>query len=87
MVHPNTSDPNDNVTLSADNLVTLTATVTDKDGDHSSATLNIGQNLNFHDDGPTLGTVQNQQTDNNPATAPAVGTLHFTPGADGAGTA
>jgi hypothetical protein len=30
--------------------------------------------------------VQSQQTDNNPATTPAVGTLHFTPGADGAGS-
>ena len=39
------ADPNDNVTLSADNLVQLTATVTDKDGDHSTATLNIGQNF------------------------------------------
>jgi len=87
VVHSNTADPNDNATLSADNLITLTATVTDKDGDHTSSTLNIGQNLNFHDDGPTLGTVQSQQTDNNPATAPAVGTLHFTPGADGAGSA
>jgi VCBS repeat-containing protein len=86
VVHPNPLTPNESVSLSADNLVTLTATVTDKDGDHQSATLNIGQNLVFQDDAPTLGVVQNQQTDNNPATAPAVGTLHFTPGADGAGT-
>ncbi|MFY1033742.1 hypothetical protein ACOQNS_27405, partial [Pseudomonas asiatica] len=34
--------------------VTLTATKTDKDGDSAQATLNIGQNLVFHDDGPTL---------------------------------
>ena len=47
-------DPNDSVTLSADNLVVLTATVTDKDGDHTSAGLNIGHNLNFHDDGPSV---------------------------------
>src|SRR6185369_14614051 len=44
--------PDDSVSLSADNLISLTATVTDKDGDHHSATLNIGQNLNFEDDGP-----------------------------------
>ena len=41
-------------TLSADNLVTLTASVTDNDGDPASATLNIGQNLLFEDDGPSL---------------------------------
>jgi hypothetical protein len=81
--NPDTSEP---ATLSADNLITLTATITDKDGDHQSATLNIGQNLSFLDDGPSIGVVQNQQTDNNPATAPAVGTLHFTPGADGPGS-
>ncbi|AZO22370.1 type I secretion C-terminal target domain-containing protein [Mesorhizobium sp. M1E.F.Ca.ET.045.02.1.1] len=53
VVHP-TSNPNEPVSLSADNLVTLTATITDKDGDSSSATLNIGQNLTFLDDGPTV---------------------------------
>ncbi len=86
VVHPNTSNPDDSVSLTADNMITLTQTVTDKDGDSASATANIGQNLNFEDDGPTLGVVQNQQTDNNPATTPAIGTLHFTPGADGAGS-
>jgi len=50
--HPNPNNPDDSVTLSADNLISLTATVTDKDGDQQSATLNIGQNLNFEDDGP-----------------------------------
>ncbi|ESY99019.1 hypothetical protein X738_12705 [Mesorhizobium sp. LNHC209A00] len=53
VVHP-TTDPNEPVSLSADNLVTLTATITDKDGDSSSALLNIGQNLTFLDDGPTI---------------------------------
>ena len=33
-----------------------------------------------------MGVVQSQQTDNNAATAPAVGTLHFAPGSDGPGT-
>ncbi|MDZ5746471.1 DUF5801 repeats-in-toxin domain-containing protein, partial [Pseudomonas asiatica] len=54
IVHPNISDPDDSKTLTSDNLVTLTATKTDKDGDSAQATLNIGQNLVFHDDGPTL---------------------------------
>ena len=35
VVHP-TNDPNEPTTLSADNLVTLTATITDKDGDSGS---------------------------------------------------
>jgi hypothetical protein len=88
VVHTTSSNPDtsESATLSADNLITLTATITDKDGDHQSATANIGQNLSFLDDGPALGVVQSQQTDNNPATTPAVGTLHFTPGADGAGS-
>ncbi|MBZ9693841.1 DUF5801 repeats-in-toxin domain-containing protein [Mesorhizobium sp. CO1-1-9] len=62
LVHSNPNDPNDNATLSADNLVKLTATVTDKDGDHQSATLNIGQNLNFHDDGPSISTTGTEPT-------------------------
>ncbi|MFL6745950.1 MAG: DUF5801 repeats-in-toxin domain-containing protein [Sphingomicrobium sp.] len=52
--HPNPANPDDSVTLSADNLVVLTATVTDRDGDHVSQALNIGQNLNFEDDGPSV---------------------------------
>src|SRR5262249_39628498 len=53
VVHPNANDPDDSTTLSAANLVQLTATITDKDGDHQSATLNIGKDLVFEDDGPT----------------------------------
>ena len=45
-------------TLSSDNLITLTATVTDKDGDTATATANIGQNLQFQDDGPSIIGVQ-----------------------------
>ncbi|TIX28404.1 DUF5801 repeats-in-toxin domain-containing protein [Mesorhizobium sp.] len=54
VVHPNAADPNDAKSLSADNLITLTATVTDKDGDTATATANIGQNLTFLDDGPSV---------------------------------
>ena len=54
VVHPDATNPDDSTTLSADNLVTLTATNTDRDGDSAQATLNIGQNLVFKDDGPTL---------------------------------
>jgi hypothetical protein len=54
VVHPDATNPDDSTTLSADNLVRLTATKTDKDGDSAQATLNIGQNLVFEDDGPSL---------------------------------
>ncbi|WP_245483236.1 DUF5801 repeats-in-toxin domain-containing protein, partial [Mesorhizobium sp. M7A.F.Ca.CA.001.12.2.1] len=56
VVHADASNPDDSTSLAADNLVTLTATVTDKDGDHLSASLDIGQNLNFKDDGPSIST-------------------------------
>ncbi|WP_256576362.1 DUF5801 repeats-in-toxin domain-containing protein, partial [Pseudomonas sp. SID14000] len=56
IVHPDTSNPDDAKTLTSDNLVTLTATKTDKDGDSAQATLNIGQNLVFKDDGPSIST-------------------------------
>ncbi|EJM71457.1 DUF5801 repeats-in-toxin domain-containing protein, partial [Pseudomonas sp. GM55] len=56
VVHSNTSNPDDSKTLTSDNLVTLTATKTDKDGDSAQATLNIGQNLVFKDDGPSIST-------------------------------
>ncbi|SCK05267.1 retention module-containing protein, partial [Vogesella sp. LIG4] len=53
VTHSDTSNPND-VTSLANNLVTLTATITDKDGDHNSATASIGSSLHFYDDGPTV---------------------------------
>ncbi|MCX5941192.1 MAG: DUF5801 domain-containing protein [Cyanobium sp. LacPavin_0818_WC50_MAG_67_9] len=55
VVHP-TSDPNEPMSLSADHLVRLTATITDRDGDTQSATLDIGSNLLFLDDGPSIST-------------------------------
>ncbi|MBA3511969.1 DUF5801 repeats-in-toxin domain-containing protein [Sphingomonas sp.] len=83
--HPSTASPDESVTIASGALLAVT-TVTDRDGDVSTASTGIGNLVSFQDDGPTLGTVQNQQTDNNPATDPAVGTLHFTPGADGPGS-
>ena len=58
VVHDDPLDPDEATspaTLLA-NLVTLTATITDGDGDTNSATLNIGASLKFEDDGPTLTT-------------------------------
>ena len=54
VVHSDADDPNDAAGLSADNLITLTATATDGDGDTDPETANIGQNLTFLDDGPTV---------------------------------
>jgi hypothetical protein len=54
IVHPNAADPDDSKGLLAANLVVLTATATDKDGDQASAPLNIGQQLAFEDDGPGI---------------------------------
>ncbi|MBD9672560.1 hypothetical protein IB275_18385 [Pseudomonas sp. PDM21] len=62
IVHANTSDPDDSRTLTSDNLVTLTGTKTDKDGDSAQTTLNIGQNLIFKDDGPTISTTGSEPT-------------------------
>ena len=92
VVHP-TNDPNEPKTLSADNLVTLTATITDKDGDSASAGLNIGQNLVFLDDGPSISapgasatlTVDETVLATN-ATASFAGAFTSSFGADGAGT-
>ncbi|KPU57278.1 hypothetical protein AN403_2457 [Pseudomonas fluorescens] len=62
VVHSNTSNPDDSTSLTSDNLVTLTATKTDKDGDSAQATLNIGQNLVFKDDGPSISTTGAEPT-------------------------
>ncbi|WP_431481165.1 DUF5801 repeats-in-toxin domain-containing protein [Pseudomonas thivervalensis] len=62
VVHPNTTNPDDAKSLTLDNLVTLTATKTDKDGDSVQATLNIGQNLVFEDDGPSISTTGTEPT-------------------------
>ncbi|KYC24772.1 hypothetical protein WM94_08810 [Pseudomonas sp. ABFPK] len=93
IVHPNTSDPDDSKTLTSDNLVTLTATKTDKDGDSAQATLNIGQNLVFKDDGPSISTTGTEPVltvDETDLTTNATQSFaaNFTSafGADGAGT-
>lgn len=50
------ADPSnhDDASSLTDHLVKLTATITDKDGDSKSAELNIGSNLVFKDDGPSV---------------------------------
>ncbi|WP_406873179.1 DUF5801 repeats-in-toxin domain-containing protein [Aminobacter sp. P9b] len=51
--HENPDNNDDSRSLTED-LVKLTATVSDADGDSQSATLNIGDNLVFKDDGPSI---------------------------------
>jgi VCBS repeat-containing protein len=93
VVHPDTSNPNDAVTLASGDLVTLTATATDHDGDTASQTLNLGDQLAFLDDGPTISASATQPsltvdetnlgTD---ASASFAGVFTSAFGADGAGT-
>jgi hypothetical protein len=54
IVHPIPNNHNEPKTLAAANLVVLSATATDADDDSDSADLNIGQNLVFLDDGPSI---------------------------------
>ncbi|QQO20291.1 hypothetical protein JJB98_10380 [Bradyrhizobium diazoefficiens] len=83
--HPDAANPDDTVTLSAADLITLTRTdtITDQDGDSaaSSSSINIGQALAFHDDGPSVTAVLNARAQvvldegNTNAGSPPVSTL------------
>ncbi|WP_448505958.1 retention module-containing protein [Immundisolibacter sp.] len=95
--HPNGSDPNDAVTLSAANLIVLTRTdtITDADGDTAtaSANINIGQALSFRDDGPSILLANDADNDGDvTVSVPNVATTHSTQlldwqfGADGHGS-
>jgi large repetitive protein len=70
--------------LAADNLITLTATVTDRDGDQASATANIGSNLQFEDDGPAITAVTSPLAIANSGFVSGTGDFVFTTGNDGA---
>jgi hypothetical protein len=63
VVHTNTGNVDESTSLSAANLVVLTATAADRDGDSASAGLNIGQLLVFKDDGPTIGPIADSVVD------------------------
>ncbi|MDU9415778.1 retention module-containing protein [Pseudomonas sp. zfem005] len=92
IVHP-TSDPDEATGLSAD-LVKLVATITDKDGDSSNATLNLGNAISFKDDGPNIdpgqvasGSLQVDETVlGTDATRDFSGSFTHAFGNDGAGT-
>jgi T1SS-143 domain-containing protein len=51
--HPDTAQDNEPVSLSAADLVKLTVSAMDADGDTDSETVNIGDKFAFKDDGPT----------------------------------
>jgi hypothetical protein len=83
--HNDPSDPDEAsspATLSAADLVTLTATVTDGDGDTGSATADIGLAFQFKDDGPGVGPISDDQVDFATGTS-ASNLLGADPGADG----
>ncbi|MEK6246799.1 MAG: DUF5801 domain-containing protein, partial [Planctomycetales bacterium] len=56
VMHDDSTDPDEAgspATLGASNLISLTATISDGDGDKASATIDLGGTLAFRDDGPT----------------------------------
>ncbi|WP_134114007.1 VCBS domain-containing protein [Oceanimonas baumannii] len=53
MIHGDPKNPDDAFTLPSDSIK-LTATATDKDGDSDSASIELGGQLEFKDDGPAI---------------------------------
>ncbi len=53
IVHTPNTGPDQEASLLAADLVKLTATITDKDGDAASASINLGHAISFKDDAPT----------------------------------
>ena len=97
ILHTPDTGPDQPATLSADNLVRVVATITDRDGDVASASVNIGTNLVFEDDGPSLGASSGAEpnivvdetilaTNGSASFAALLGGLGASYGADGAGT-
>ncbi|MGL5839164.1 MAG: DUF5801 repeats-in-toxin domain-containing protein, partial [Sphingorhabdus sp.] len=96
--HDDTTDPDESgasaATLGADNLIRLVATVTDRDGDSATASINIGQNLQFEDDGPSVTatgavpmlTVDETTLASNAGPISFAGIFGVAYGADGAGS-
>jgi hypothetical protein len=81
IVHTNPNDPDESRGLTGTNLVVLTGTVTDKDGDHAAAPLDLTPLLVFKDDGPAIGPIANSIVDF-AAGSTATQNLHGAVGAD-----
>ncbi|MGG5870978.1 retention module-containing protein [Pseudomonas peli] len=99
LMHTPNDGPDQASSLASANLVQLVATITDKDGDSASATLNLGNAISFKDDAPTAGSNPIALLDDDALPgglaggtgddtngANTNGTLSFTYGADGAGS-
>ncbi|MEW6576501.1 MAG: DUF5801 repeats-in-toxin domain-containing protein [Pseudomonadota bacterium] len=96
--HNDPADPDEAgasaATLASDNLIRLVATATDRDGDTATATANIGQNLQFKDDGPSVlanGAIPTLTVDETILTTDAgptsfAGVFSVNYGADGSGS-
>ncbi|MDG4895316.1 DUF5801 repeats-in-toxin domain-containing protein, partial [Mesorhizobium sp. WSM4976] len=77
----NTTDSSEGISLTS-GLVTLTATVTDGDGDKASQSLDLGSKTTFHDDGPVFNSVMDAIVANQADTS-FTGTYNAAFGADG----
>ncbi|WP_146770319.1 DUF5801 repeats-in-toxin domain-containing protein, partial [Mesorhizobium hawassense] len=84
-VHENTidnpTDSSEGISLTS-GLVTLTATVTDNDGDKASQSLDLGSKATFHDDGPVFNSVMDAIVANQAGTS-FTGSYNAAFGADG----
>ncbi|CAN7385409.1 DUF5801 repeats-in-toxin domain-containing protein [Mesorhizobium sp. LjNodule214] len=84
VTHSPDSGPDEQITLASDDLVTLTATITDGDGDQASDSADIGKSLVFKDDAPTIPVpFDGDQDAGNGSGTPE--TLANTPGASATG--
>ena len=97
LTHPNTASNDEPISIATDGLISLSLTVTDRDGDAVSASVNIASNLVFEDDGPSLGASSGAEpnivvdetilaTNGSASFAALLGGLGASYGADGAGT-
>jgi Ca2+-binding RTX toxin-like protein len=85
VVHNSPNDPDEAAGLSVANLVTLTATIRDRDLSSASTTRNIGTAFRFKDDGPTVSTISNLYSYN--TDQPLNGVYNLNVGADVVGNA
>ncbi|SCW85133.1 VCBS repeat-containing protein [Sphingobium faniae] len=85
VLHSPDSGPNQPLSITTASLITLTATVTDGDGDTVSATAHIATAITFFDDVGNLGSFSNISVING-ANVVGHGTFAYDPGADGHGS-
>jgi T1SS-143 domain-containing protein len=95
IMHTPNSGPNQETSLASANLVQLTATITDRDGDSNSAAINLGDAISFRDDAPSISATAAVGNDSlqvdetvlaTNATTNFAGLFSGNYGADGAGT-